>query len=79
MVDHPSTSLGKLEEAWMIGRNTGLHYVYVGNLPSLLGGTTFCPRCEAVVMERKGWQTRRRTRAGFCPSCGTRLAGVWKE
>lgn len=78
MADHPSTSLDKLEEAWKIGRNSGLRYVYMGNLPSLLGGTTFCPSCEAVVIARKGWQTQCRTRAGNCPSCGTRLAGIWK-
>ena len=78
MADHPPTPLPKLEEAWRIGREAGLHHVYIGNLPSLLGSSTLCPNCHGVVMDRLGWQVKRRGTPGQCPACKTQLAGVWR-
>jgi len=77
MTDHPAPRLAQMEAAWSIGREAGLRYVYIGNMPSLLGGTTFCPQCGAVVIERQSWQIKRRGKPGQCPSCKAQLAGVW--
>ena len=80
MADHPSTPLAKLEEAWAIGREEGLHFVYIGNVQSALGSNTFCPRCGNLVIERRGYNIRSLMQAdapGACPSCHTALAGVW--
>ena len=78
MAGHPSTPLSRLEEAWSIGREAGLHFVYIGNVSSAVGGTTFCPACGTPAIERRGWQTRRLGALGQCPSCKAALPGVWK-
>lgn len=78
MSNHPSTPLSKLEEAWNIGQAAGLDYVYVGNVRSSLGSTTACPQCGQSLIERRGYQTRKRFKGDACPECGTQIAGVWE-
>ena len=80
MADHPSTPLAKLEEAWTIGRDEGLHFVYIGNAQSALGSNTFCPQCGDLVIERRSYNIRSLMQAGApgaCPSCHAALPGVW--
>ena len=77
MADHPSTPLATLEQAWRLGRQTGLNYVYIGNAASAVGANTFCPHCGALVVERAGYAVRLHGRNGLCPACGAHLAGVW--
>ncbi len=80
MADHPSTPLSKLEEAWSIGRQEGLHFVYIGNALSAMGSNTFCPQCGIMVIERQGYSVNLHMQAGapgVCPSCHTTLPGVW--
>lgn len=77
MSHHPSTPLSKLEEAWNIGKNTGLEYVYVGNAHTSYGANTHCPVCSKLLIERHGYRTRVFFKNGTCPSCGAHIAGVW--
>ncbi|HHT9134463.1 MAG TPA: AmmeMemoRadiSam system radical SAM enzyme [Candidatus Avalokitesvara rifleensis] len=51
----PSTPVEKLEEAWDIGRNIGLKYVYVGNVPDHPGENTYCGKCAELLIERLGY------------------------
>ncbi len=77
MSDVPPTPAKTLERAWQIGRDVGLHYVYVGNLPGHHAESTFCPGCGGLVIERSGyWLGRRNLRDGKCTACGTVIAGV---
>lgn len=78
MINHPSTPLAKLEEAWRIGRDAGLNYVYIGNVQSPLGSNTLCPSCGENLIERRGYRARLHFRDGTCPKCGALIAGVWK-
>ena len=78
MIDHPDTSLATLEACWRIGREAGLNYVYIGNTRSPLGSNTFCPECNALVIERNGYDTRVQGAEGKCPKCGVQIPGVWK-
>jgi pyruvate formate lyase activating enzyme len=78
MASHPSTSLQNLEDAWRIGREMGLNYVYIGNVRSLLGGNTFCPQCGGVVIERNGYAAKFKGKPGKCEGCGTVLPGIWQ-
>ncbi len=76
MRDRPSTPLESLERAWRIGREAGLLYVYVGNVPGDGHNSTYCPTCGSKVIDRAGFLVRQtRTKAGACPECGERIAG----
>ncbi len=78
MADTPPTPTATLERAWLIGRDAGLRYVYVGNVPGNHSESTFCPQCGQVAIARAGYQVGRvRVRDGRCDRCGTAIAGVW--
>ncbi|MBS1253886.1 MAG: Pyruvate formate-lyase 1-activating enzyme [Anaerolineales bacterium] len=81
MQDPPNTSLDTLLHAAEIGRDAGLNYVYAGNLPGGVGRweNTYCPNCEALLVERYGYIVQRQqvTPDGHCPNCGHPIAGIW--
>jgi pyruvate formate lyase activating enzyme len=56
----------------------GLRYVYVSNVDTPLSHTR-CPRCHAVVVERRDYRTLTvRCRDGRCPECEAVLPGLWR-
>jgi pyruvate formate lyase activating enzyme len=81
MHDTAATAAARLVEACEIGRAAGLRYVYAGNLPGRVGPweNTYCPSCEAPVVERVGYAIRdvRLDSEGACRACGTRVPGIW--
>ncbi len=78
--DAPPTSVRTLERAWKIGHDKGLEFVYAGNVPGHPYDNTYCPGCNAVLIERMGFDvTVNHLRAGHCPKCGQQIAGVWRE
>lgn len=80
MANQRSTTPEDLRQAWQIGRDAGLHYVYAGNLPGRVGTLedTVCPGCGTILVERFGFQVRQnRIHNGACPDCGTLIAGYW--
>ncbi len=80
MEDVPPTPAATLERAWQIGRDVGLRYVYVGNLPGHDTESTRCPRCGTVVIERFGYRVHvRALRQGVCTGCGGTIPGVQME
>ncbi len=77
MHDRGTTPQATLRRAYELGRQSGLRYVYVGNLPDAHLENTFCPNCNQAVIERWGFQVRRRQiRDGKCIHCGTVVDGV---
>ncbi len=82
MADTSATSVRALVRAAEIGLESGLHFVYAGNLPGLVGRfeNTSCPSCSAVMIERSGYQIHsNRLLDGCCGECGTPLPGIWKR
>ena len=76
----PQTSRASLYRAATIGREAGLQFVYVGNLPQAGDfENTRCPECRELLIERSGFLVRRDglTPDGRCPSCGTAVPGRW--
>jgi len=71
--DIPETPVETLKKAWKIGKKIGLKYVYTGNIPGLETESTFCPKCEALIIERTGYSIRRFDRKGRCPKCGEKI------
>ena len=46
----PPTPLRTLERAWHIGREAGLEFVYVGNVPGHHYDNTYCPQCSTAML-----------------------------
>ena len=75
LTDRPPTPTSTLEMAVRIGKEAGLRYVYMGNVPGQ-GEDTFCHQCGARLIERYGFQVLAyRLKEGKCPVCGTPVAG----
>jgi pyruvate formate lyase activating enzyme len=73
----PPTRVDKLEQARQIGRQVGLGFVYIGNVPGHAAESTFCPSCEQLLIQRSGmYVTSNHLKAGCCPICGQEVAGV---
>ena len=83
MTDREGTPVRTLLRAAEIGRGEGLRYVYAGNLPGRVGPfeNTYCPSCRMLLVERAGYTILRNELTpahGCCPSCSTRIPGVWE-
>jgi pyruvate formate lyase activating enzyme len=81
MTDPANTTPSMLQRAAAIGQQSGLHYVYAGNLPGLVGSLedTVCPGCERTVIRRRGFTVldRNLAPAGRCAACATVIPGRW--
>ncbi len=76
MDDRPPTSEAVLQRAYDIGKEAGLNYIYIGNLPSARAENTYCPSCGVGLIERTGYTvTRNIINDGACPQCGALIAG----
>jgi len=74
----PDTPVETLEKAWQIGKETGLKYVYTGNVPGLLSEDTYCPKCQTLCIDRTSYLIRRLDKNGQCPKCGENLDLILK-
>ena len=78
-----ATTAQDLIAAAQVGQESGLRFVYAGNLPGVAGGLedTHCPGCRTVLVKRRGYRIHLNRMAGSeqCPECGTRIPGVWKK
>jgi len=74
----PMTPQRTLEKARDIGYQSGLSYVYTGNLPGHEGNNTHCPRCHQILIRRIGIHLKSNSiRNNRCPHCGTPQNGLW--
>lgn len=74
----PPTSRGTLERAWKTGKDAGLDFVYVGNLPGHHYDNTYCPGCNTLLIRRMGFSILENILVGGkCPNCGEKIQGVW--
>lgn len=79
MLDKAPTPPATLTRAREIARANGLQYVYTGNVHDKEGGSTRCPSCNALLIERDwyelgAWHVDAQ---GCCDQCGTHIAGVY--
>jgi pyruvate formate lyase activating enzyme len=71
-----STSIKTLNRAYEIGKESGLRYVYLGNVMGE-GSNTYCHHCNHLLIERAGYSIRKdKIQDGKCPHCQTPIAGV---
>jgi pyruvate formate lyase activating enzyme len=73
------TPVETLEKARKIALESGLRYVYIGNVAGNPAENTFCPRCGKVVIERNGYFiTQNNLSDGKCKFCQEPIKGIWK-
>ncbi len=77
MTHLPLTPLNTLIMARDISMEKGLRYVYTGNVHYPPGDTTFCPKCNASVIERDWYQLSayHLTPEGKCNHCFEPIVG----
>jgi pyruvate formate lyase activating enzyme len=79
LTDLPPTPVATLERAWKIARAEGLHFVYLGNVPTHPAEHTSCPGCGETLIRRLGFTIlENRLVDGSCPSCRRAIPGVWR-
>jgi pyruvate formate lyase activating enzyme len=77
MLDHDRTGLATLQRAKKIGKEVGLHYIYLGNVP--VHGDTHCPECDELLIDRTGYNiTVNKLENGHCPKCQREIEGIWE-
>jgi pyruvate formate lyase activating enzyme len=77
LMDQPATPVSTLKKARQIGIETGLRYVYEGNVPGQ-GEDTTCWNCKKTIVKRVGFIVREnRVRNGKCGYCEALIDGVW--
>jgi pyruvate formate lyase activating enzyme len=75
MMDFPHTPIETLEKHYVVAKQEGLRYVYLGNVPGHRYENTYCADCGFPVVERYGfyitsWNLDKDNR---CPKCGSKI------
>lgn len=76
MLDVDATPRDTLLRAVEIGKEEGLRYIYVGNLPGTGYEDTHCLACGYAVIRRMGYSVRNELRGDKCPQCGAAVAVI---
>ncbi len=80
MTDKPRTSPQILEKARRIAKSKGIHHVFTGNVHDREGGSTYCPHCGALLIERDWYALGEyHIKEGRCAFCGERIAGHFDD
>jgi pyruvate formate lyase activating enzyme len=81
MRDREATPPSTLRRARALAQRNGLRHVYTGNVRDREGGSTYCPRCGSVLIERDWFELTRwgLDARGACIACGTACAGRFDE
>lgn len=74
----PITPINTLEAAYNIAKDTGLNYVYIGNVRSHKGNNTYCHQCNSLLIQRMGFYPSIQNMSdGKCDNCNTLIPGVF--
>lgn len=77
LTDSSRTAPKTLERARQIGSETGLRYVYTGNIPGMNGENTLCHHCKRIVIGRYGFNlTEYNIKDGACIFCNAKIDGI---
>lgn len=78
--DIPSTPFNVLENAYLIAKEEGLKYVYIGNVPGTDYENTYCPACGELLIKRHAFSIELNSLwdKQACPRCGERIRIIFK-
>lgn len=77
-MDHEMTDHNTLKKAYDIGKEAGLRYVYMGNVPGDKTENTYCYNCGELLIGRHGYTVSENkiTERSACPKCSTQVDGM---
>ncbi len=74
------TPVPDLERAWTIGKEEGLWYVYIGNVPGHKRENTYCHICGELLIERHVFDiVANKIKGGRCPRCDAMIPGRFPD
>jgi pyruvate formate lyase activating enzyme len=75
MTTGSATPIETLERAYMIAKNAGLNYVYLGNVAGHPAESTYCPNCNELLIKRYSFEITQwnLTKDMRCPVCGREI------
>jgi pyruvate formate lyase activating enzyme len=74
----PRTPVSILRKARQIGLETGLKYVYEGNVLGENGENTYCPSCGKPLIRRIGFSIKEnKIKNSACTYCSTKIDGLF--
>ncbi|KCZ73678.1 pyruvate-formate lyase-activating enzyme [Candidatus Methanoperedens nitroreducens] len=74
MEDANPTPVETLEMAHDIAKREGLRFVYLGNVPGHRYENTYCPECNALLIDRTGYIiSEYNIKDNKCPRCGEEI------
>jgi pyruvate formate lyase activating enzyme len=77
-LDRHRTPVTTLRRAREIGLETGLKYVYQGNVPGEIGENTYCQKCKKILIHRFGYQIQKnKIKNSICTYCGEKIDGIY--
>ncbi len=81
MRDRPPTPPETLTRARRIATDNGVRHAYTGNVHDPEGGSTYCPSCGELLIERDWFVlgTWNLAEDGRCRACGAACAGVFER
>jgi pyruvate formate lyase activating enzyme len=72
------TPVSVLTNCRKIAMDSGIRYVYVGNVPGHEGNHTYCHQCGKMLIKRKGYKIPTyHIKKNKCEFCNTRIPGIW--
>ncbi len=80
MRDIPRTPIQTLQRARKLAMKQGLNFVYTGNVHDKEGGSTWCPDCSSLLIERDWYQMGHwgLDKNYHCKHCGYQLPGKFQ-
>lgn len=80
MRSKPRTPTATLARAREIALSKGIKFVYTGNVHDSEGGSTWCPSCHKLLIERDWYRLGEWNVAdGACRFCGEKIPGVFEK
>jgi pyruvate formate lyase activating enzyme len=78
MENLPLTPRSTMEMALQAAKGKGLEYVYIGNMATEKGESTFCPKCGSLLIRRTGFTAEVvGVKGDLCAKCGRGTDIVW--
>ena len=76
LLDVSQTPIEALHDAEKIAKKY-LKYVYVGNINEK--SNTYCPKCNALLIQRNGYVVEDNIKGGVCFKCNEKISGILKK